>query len=199
MISVFRVSLFVLMLFWAGCASKPPPSLVAPGADRVVFETVYTYAYTLTGPVSHNLLEYRDTLAFCRLIPREKEIGVEVYNLSDNPVRIDWDEVRFVDPEGNAHPVLHELVPLADGVRRQTPSVIPPQGMLSDAITPKPYVYADITGWERKSIFPRSEAAMRMKGQTFGVILPVRQETVVTTYSLSFAVSDVRSYTVERK
>ena len=197
--SNYRLLFLVSACLFGGCAGKmPPPSLVPPGANRPLFETIYTYAYTLTEPMNQNRLEYQDAIALCRLIPKEKEIGVEIYNLSDKPIMVDWDKVQFVDPEGLLHTVVHELVPLADISRRQTPSLIMPQGMLSDSVAPKDYVFTTITGWEQRSIFPRSAAASGLKGQSFGVTIPIKIENEVKLYALKFAIADVSSYTIKR-
>ena len=197
--SNYRLLFLVSACVFAGCAGKTPPgSLVPPGANRPAIETIYTYAYALTEPMNQNRLEYQDSNALCRLIPKEKEIGVEIYNLSDKPITVDWDKVQFVDPEGVMHPVIHKLVPLADTSRRQTPSLIMPQGLLSDTIAPKDYVFTTVTGWEQRSIFPRSAAASGLKGQSFGVLIPIKLENEVKLYTLKFAVANVSSYTIKR-
>ena len=198
--SNYRLLILVFACFWGGCAGKtPPPSLVPPGAYNQALETVYTYAFALTEPMNSNRLEYQDSIALCRLIPKEKEIGVEIYNLSDKPITVDWDKAQFVDPEGALHTVVHELVPLADTSRRQTPSLILPQGMLSDSVAPKDFVYTTITGWEQRPIFPRSAAASSMKGKSFGITIPIGYQDSVKLYTLKFAIADVSSYTVKRK
>jgi hypothetical protein len=38
-----------------------------------------------------------------------------------------------------------------------------------------------------------------MKGQTFGLVIPVKQEESVKTYRFTFEVSDVQPYLVEIK
>ena len=105
----------------------------------------------------------------------------------------------MIDSEGQSHGVLRRLELLSDGVREQTLSLILPQGVLSDTMTPKNTVYMTRTGWTQQPLFPNSEAALSMKGQTFGLVIPVQQDTSVKTYRLTFEVSDVRSYLVEKK
>ena len=203
--TLFRLFLLsFLCCMYSGCATRntyTPPSLIAPGdlpEDRE-YKTEYTYSYKLTEPVQKDLLEYRDEILFCRLIPGQNTIGVDLYNLSSDPFYVDWNQIRMIDSEGQSNSVLRQLELLSDGVREQDLSLIMPQGVLSDALIPKSNVYMNMTGWTKKPIFPNSEAALSMKGQTFGLVIPVKQEASVKTYRFTFEVSDVQSYLVEIK
>jgi hypothetical protein len=189
---------------YSGCASQnthTPPSLIAPGdlSEDREYKTEYTYAYKLIEPAQIDLLEYRDDLLFCRLIPDQNTIGVDIYNLSSDPFYVDWNQIRMIDAEGLSQGVFRRLELLSDGVREQDLSLILPQGVLSDTLTPKNKVYRNMTGWAQKPLFPNSAEALSMKGQTFGLVIPVKQEESVKTYRFTFEVSDVQSYLVEIK
>ena len=105
----------------------------------------------------------------------------------------------MIDSEGQSHGVFRRLELLSDGVREQDLSLILPQGVLSDTLTPKNKVYRNMTGWAKKPLFHNSAEALSMKGQTFGLVIPVKQEESVKTYRFTFEVSDVQSYLVEIK
>lgn len=198
------VLLLSFCMLSAGCATRHthmPPSLIAPGdlpEDRE-YRTEYSYSYKLTEPVQGESLEYGDGMVFCRLIPEQNRIGLNLYNLSEEPLYVDWNQIRVVDPDGQSHGVIRKLELLSDGVRAQALSLIPPQGVLSDAVTPKNNVYMNTSGWAQKPLFPNSEAALSLKGRTFGLIIPVKQDESVKTYRLTFEISDVQSYLVEIK
>ena len=202
--TLFRLFLLSLCCIFSGCASRnthTPPSLIAPGdlpEDRE-YRAEYSYTYKLIEPVQTELLEYRDDILFCRLIPGQNTIGLDIYNISPAPFYVDWNQIRMIDSEGQSHGVLRRLELLSDGVREQALSLILPQGVLSETLTPKNTVYMTMTGWTQHPLFPNSEAALSMKGQTFGLIIPVQQDASVKTYRFTFEVSDVQSYLVEKK
>lgn len=202
--NLFRLFIISLFCMYSGCASQnthTPPSLIAPGdlPEEREYKTEYTYTYKLIEPAQKDLLEYRDDLLFCRLIPGQNTISVDIYNLSSDPFYVDWNQIRMIDSEGQSHGVFRRLELLSDGVREQDLSLILPQGVLSDTLTPKNKVYSNMTGWARKPLFPNSAEALSMKGQTFGLVIPVKQEESVKTYRFTFEVSDVQSYLVEIK
>lgn len=194
-----RYLLIACFLFILGCAAHTPPSLEPPQAP-VETETLYTYIFGMTKPVAQRSLEYRDGTLLCRLRPKELEVGLDIINLSDAPFAIEWDQARFIDGNGTPHPVLHKLVLLSDISRRQTPTLILPQGVLNDAVAPKTHVFMDSIGaWHQRPLFPKTEEALQHRGATFGVVLPIKINNAVEIYTFEFQVQDVQSYTVTRR
>jgi hypothetical protein len=145
----------------------------------------------MTSPVEQSRLEFRDERLLCRLIPQELAIGLDVINLGGDPISIDWNQVRLIDPEGKPHSIIHKMVLLPDVNRRHLPTRIEPQGVLNETVAPIDYVFMDFTGWRQRPIFPNTEDAMNLKGATFGLTLPVKQRNTVRTYRFEFQVKDV--------
>ena len=176
---------------FAGCAAYTPPSFTTPEVREE--QIVYRYTYAMTSPVEQTSLEFRDEALLCRLIPQELVIGLDVINLGVDPVSIDWNQVRLIDPEGVPHSILHKMVILPDVNRRLLPTHIEPQGVLNEAVAPIDYVFMDFTGWKQRPLFPNTEDAIDLKGATFGITLPVKRKNAVKTYMFEFQVTDVSS------
>lgn len=145
----------------------------------------------MTRPVRQRSLEFQDETLLCRLLPAELNIGLNIVNLSENPIMIDWNEVRLIDPEGVSHPVLHNMVILPDISRRNLPSLVMPQGVLDETVAPLDHVFMDLTGWQQRPIFPKTDAALQLQGATFAVALPVKHRNEVTHYLFEFQVTEV--------
>lgn len=187
-----------------GCMPKPahtPPSLTPPSTSRVVQktgETIYTYHFTMVTPAQHNPLEFKDNGLQVRFMPRETVIELTVYNLGTEPLILLWDQTIYIDPQGLSHPIVHRNVNLADTSRRQTPTLILPQGVLSDSIAPIDYIYNSPSGWRQYPIFPRTKEALKLKGSTFSIVLPIKIQETVNSYTFQFQVTDVQGETLER-
>ena len=180
----------LILLFATGCATRRPGSLNT--ADLQAEEFIYRYQYAMTSPVQQGSLEFRDENLFCRLLPQELVIGLDIINLQEEPISIDWNQVRVIDPEGNAHPVVQNMVLLQDLHRTRIPTTILPQGVLNETVAPSDYAYIGFTGWEQRPIFPKTEDALNLKGAKVGVSLPVKIQDKVTRYLFEIIVTDVK-------
>ena len=182
-----RAILIVLMA--TGCATHKPASLNMP--DHQIEENIYRYQYAMVSPVQQTSMEYRDENLFCRLLPQELVIGLDIINLRQEPISIDWNQVRVIDPDGNAHSVVQNMVILRDMHRTRLPTTIMPQGVLNETVAPSDYAYLGFTGWQQRPIFPKTEDALNLKGAKVGVSLPVKFQNRVTNYLFEFVVTDV--------
>ena len=185
---IYLVGFTCLLL---GCAphTHTPASLTTPEYHKE--EIIYRYAFNMTKPLQQVSLEYRDETLLCRLLPKELNIELNIVNLSEEPFSINWNDVRLIDPEGVSHPILHDMVILSDVRRENLPSLILPQGVLDESVAPIENVALEFSGWTQKPLFPKTEEAMNLKGSTFGVSLPVKQEDETRNYLFEFQVTEV--------
>ncbi|MEE2710850.1 MAG: hypothetical protein VYA69_14795 [Gemmatimonadota bacterium] len=179
----------LIVLLATGCATRKPASLNTP--DHQIEEIIYRYQYAMTSPVQQASMEYRDDNLFCRLLPQELVIGLDIINLQEETITIDWNQVRVIDPEGNAHPVVQNMVILRDMHRTRIPTTIMPQGVLNETVAPSDYAYLGFTGWQQRPIFPKTEDALNLKGAKVGVYLPVKIQNRVTNYLFEIVVTNV--------
>ncbi|MBI4552063.1 MAG: hypothetical protein HY710_07355 [Candidatus Latescibacteria bacterium] len=202
MTSWVRRLVAIITVGWcAGCGPRPaytPPSLSPPRsvAEKQVPVTVYTYHVTMVTPAQHNPLEFRDETLQIRFMPRETVLEFAVYNLGTRPVVIVWDQAAYIDAQGVSHPIIHKGVLLADTSRRQTPTMVMPQGVLNETIAPVDYIYNSSSGWRQRPMFPKTEESQKLKGTTFGVILPIKTQETVKPYTFQFQITDVEVTTM---
>lgn len=65
------------------------------------------------------------------------QLGFDLLNKADIPVKVVWDEAAYVDIGGQTHRVIHDGVKLTDRNSPQPPSVIPSKGRLNDMVYPR--------------------------------------------------------------
>lgn len=98
-------------------------------------------------------------------------VGLKVENLTDQPLRIDWDAVSFVDVDGAAHRVIHKGVRFIRSDAPQTPTTIPPHTHIDEVVTPADNVLWTNGSWQVKPLVESGKLAL--DGKTFGLHLPV--------------------------
>lgn len=187
---MFRTGIvsIVMCCLW-GCAAHKPASLTTPEYHEE--EIIYRYQYAMTNPVQQDGMEFRDETLFCRVLPKELSIGLDIINVSEIPISIDWNQVRLIDSDGTPHPVVHGMVLLRDLQRANLPTVIMPQGVLNESVAPSDYAYLDFSGWQQRPIFPKTVAALGLQGMRFGVAVPVQIKGAVKNYLFEIEVTGV--------
>ena len=90
----------------------------------------------------------------------EKQIGLLLHNKLNSPIKIDWNNVSYVDISGLAHGVVHTGVRYIERDRPQVPTLIPPAAMIEDAIIPSDhisYTAGSGGGWSSRPLFSGSK------------------------------------------
>lgn len=83
----------------------------------------------------------------------DDQLGFELLNKSDSPVKILWDDAAYVDITGQSRKVIHSGVKLADRHSPQAPSVIPSKGRLNDIVYPSDHI-SYYGNWSQRPMFP---------------------------------------------
>mgnify|MGYP003383394836 CR=1 FL=1 len=107
-----------------------------------------------------------------------------LHNLSEAPIKIDWDSWSFLDVKGDSRRVIHNGTALANANQPQAQTVVPPGGKITDAIIPADNVYwvngsRDRPGrWEVRPLIPFGadvpENMLRdYEKRTFGAYMPL--------------------------
>lgn len=121
----------------------------------------------------------------------EARVQLSLHNKTEHPIRIDWNEVMFVEPNGTAVKVLHEGVRLADKNNAGPPTTVPPMARLEDSLVPSDrVVWSDLLDrWEENPLFPSGESAAALDGKEFGLFLPIKVGDKTQNYSFRFRIS----------
>jgi len=162
--------------------------------------------------VEEGITKYRSEDNRVRIEWRATPIDVvfTVNNKTDGPVKIVWDEARFMDEKGRSHRLIHSGIGYEESNLPQLPTVIAGGMNLQDFIHPLDYFqWIEIHGmrsdnqqgyWDRAPFLPTkikgSAEELRVKaeavvGKTFQVTLPLEISSVRTDYLSTFRITNV--------
>lgn len=117
-----------------------------------------------------------------------------LYNKSEKPLMIDWDEVSYMDVDNIGHRVLSSSTKYSERNNPQTPSVIPRRGNINESLFSADHIYQSSTGiWAKRPLWPVDFAeAQRYKGKTVRMIIPFSVDGLTAQYEFNFTIKDVR-------
>jgi len=152
---------------------------------------------------------FEDEMVRIKWRPAPDDIVFVVHNKADNPVKIIWDEGRFIDVEGVTHKLLHSGISYEERNDFHPPTIIYAKDTLEDFVYPADYWQKEESGrkshkqqdhWKRVSFLPtqikgtaeelRTKAAPFV-GKTFQVILALQINGVRNDYVCTFIVNKV--------
>jgi len=107
------------------------------------------YSFSLIEPVQQGIFVINEQTSIMdstnnlqiTISPGSEDIGLIIENKSNQTVKINWDEVLFIDPSGSTHRVIHKTTNFIDKNQPQPPSIIPAGSKLEDTIIPSENIY----------------------------------------------------------
>jgi hypothetical protein len=162
--------------------------------------------------VEGGITRYRSEDNMVRIEWRPAPVDIEftVHNKTDSPIKIVWDEARFVDEKGISHRLIHSGIGYEERKLPQPPTVIVGGINLQDFIHPLDYFqWKEIRGmksdkqqgyWDRTPFLPTqikgTAEELRVKagavlGKTFQVILPFEISNIRIDYLCIFRIANV--------
>lgn len=82
------------------------------------------------------------------ITPTEEYFSIIIENKSEKSIKLDWNEVVFVDENNNSQSVTHNGVKYIDANKPKLPSVIAPNSVLDDIIVPTSRLYCSNFDYE---------------------------------------------------
>lgn len=210
--------LVLLLPFFAGCGT-----LVKTTAYDVGLKSVETPAVQAGQPDGANVdmvqdedyvgYAFKDEYIDILWDVSDCHFNFRLANLSDNTIRIPWDEVVYIDADRVAGRVMHSGIKYSDRNSSQPASVIPKGTSVSDFVMPSDNVwwnewsYADNNyfpgAWEEIPLFPqygsREDASFSdYPGKTVSIVMPIIVQDTVREYIFTFEINDLE-YREERR
>lgn len=153
-----------------------------------------------------NRYEYSDKYIGITWTYNTTQFEFELKNMSGHTIRINWDDVTFMDYSGNISRVMHKGVKYVERENPQGSISIPNGGRLQDIIVPNSNVYFSkgVSGyipsqWKQSAIIPcyfnnkeDMENAILNKvwiGRTVRILLPMEIEGIKNDYTFEFTVN----------
>ena len=126
-----------------------------------------------------------------------KQFNFTLNNKSGHSLKINWDDISFVDTEGQVGRVMHSGVKYTERNNSQPATTVPKGASISDILLPTENVYfvsGQYGGWRENYLLPcvyqTTEAfnagASSLVGKTMTIMMPIMIENVQNDYTFTF-------------
>lgn len=128
-----------------------------------------------------------------------KQFNFNLKNKSDHTIRINWDDISYVDIKGESKRMMHSGVKYGERNNSQPATTIPKGASLSDLLLPTDNVYyANEVGWREKYLLPSvfHKETIDILPQTYvgrkmSIMMPIVIENIQNEYTFIFNVEEV--------
>jgi hypothetical protein len=155
------------------------------------------YTFKMLKPKESDDLVFEDDALRIVFKLERHRLEFSLLNKTDSPMKLDWNQMSYVDPESGSHKVMHFGVRYIERDKALAPTVIPPSAKVDDEILPTDLVhyeqYGWNKGWNKKPLFPKPEKkeARALIGKTFSAFMPVEINSTTKNYNFVFQITDI--------
>jgi len=159
----------------------------------------YQYSISMFAPTKSKDMLFRDDQLIIQFRMDNPGIRFQIQNISPTDMRIDWAHTSI--GIHNAYSPVRNISTIYDTTAKTPPGqLVPPLGVIRDAILPRGNTYFDGVQWRVDDLLPTTDANSRaMKnnimgqvGSSIDVVLPLEFGSGVRTYQFTFSVDSVR-------
>jgi hypothetical protein len=119
----------------------------------------------------------------------ENEFNFILFNKANHTIKINWDDVSFVDIRGNVSRMMHSGVKYDERNNSQPATSIPKRATLTDLLQPTDNVdYVSGFGWVKTPLIPQEYRYGGAAGKTLTVFMPIMIENVQNDYTFEFVI-----------
>lgn len=126
-----------------------------------------------------------------------KQFNFTLKNKSGHTLKINWDDISYVDTKGQVGRVMHAGVKYTDRNNSQPATTVPKGASISDILLPTENVYfvsGQYGGWGENYLIPCvyktpedfNSGASSLVGKTMTVMMPIMIENVQNDYTFTF-------------
>lgn len=155
----------------------------------------YKYVFRLAKPLESASNVFEDERLRIAFDLSRIVFGFTVRNKTEEPLKINWNEAAYVDPDRQSHKIMHSGVRFIERDAAQLPTIVPPGAELTDLLIPTDYVewesgYSRFsTGWKTREMFPKPEQGQRFDGRSLSIFLPIQTgDSVAHNYNFTFSI-----------
>lgn len=163
----------------------------------------YTYDIRMMSPTQTTQLTHEDDTMSITFDFEPKWINFELYNKSNDGIKIMWDEVSMSE-NGKAHRIIHKNTGTLKITEVQPPTSVPPRSKMIDQLIPSGSIsysrYSGITQMNVRTLYPITDGGdkkirkriLNMKGQMIVIYFPYYVRNQYSSRNFEFLISDVR-------
>lgn len=128
---------------------------------------------------------YIDNVIDILIFATGTQFSFTLKNVSDNSIKIIWDEAAFVDSDGNTSKIMHVGTKYSERNSAQPATTVIKGAKIDDVATPTDRVYYSdaLKEWTSKSMMPGKP---KLKDQKIQLMLPIQIKDVVNEYVFIF-------------
>ena len=126
-----------------------------------------------------------------------KQFNFTLNNKSGHSLKINWDDISFVDTKGQVGRVMHSGVKYSERNNSQPATTVPKGASISDILLPTENVYfvsGQYGGWRENYLLPCvyqtpeafNAGASSLVGKTMTIMMPIIIENVQNDYTFTF-------------
>lgn len=126
-----------------------------------------------------------------------KQFYFTLNNKSEHSLKINWDDISFVDTKGQVGRVMHSGVKYSERNNSQPATTVPKGASISDILLPTENVYfvsGQYGGWRENYLLPCvyqtpeafNAGASSLVGKTMTIMMPIMIESVQNDYTFTF-------------
>ena len=126
-----------------------------------------------------------------------KQFNFTLNNKSGHRLKINWDDISFVDTKGQVGRVMHSGVKYTERNNSQPATTVPKGASISDILLPTENVYfvsGQYGGWRENYLLPCvyqtpeafNAGASSLVGKTMTIMMPIMIENVQNDYTFTF-------------
>lgn len=126
-----------------------------------------------------------------------KQFNFTLYNKSGHSLKINWDDISFVDTKGQVGRVMHSGVKYTERNNSQPATTVPKGASISDILLPTENVYyvsGQYGGWRENYLLPCvyqtpeafNAGASSLVGKTMTIMMPIMIENIQNDYTFTF-------------
>ena len=121
-----------------------------------------------------------------------KEFDFTLTNKTDHTIKINWDDISYVDITGNVVRVMHSGVKYTERNNSQPSTSIPRKASITDLLLPTENVYwvsGQYGGWRERPLIPSGYNEGGAEGKTMTILMPIMIENVQNDYTFEFVIN----------
>ena len=112
----------------------------------------------------------------------------DIFNKTDSGIRINWDDLSMIYPDGTSSRVIHKGIKLIDRNNPQASTIIPPNASITDILIPSEKISdTSYLGWGYAPLFDGD--SLRWDGEKFGIYFPLEIKGNKQEYIFKFKIS----------
>ena len=156
----------------------------------------YQFITSITSPKESSTLAYSDEFFSISFVIERTQINFTINNLTDVGIKINWDDLAFIDTSKRSMRVVHAGIKLRRLDEPQMPTTVPPHSSINDVLIPS----NNISWGKDYSITyplfyfygPIAKAKQVYVGKEFSVYMPLEIKGQKKEYVFRFKIEDLK-------